>query len=67
MPLKSGSSQKAISANISELMKKPGKTRSKGVKTLSKRLGISSKEAQRRQAVAIALSTAGVPQSKTKK
>lgn len=67
MPLKRGSSQKTISANISELMTKPGKTRSKGVKTLSKRLGISSKEAQRRQAVAIALNTAGVPQPKTKK
>lgn len=67
MPLKSGSSQKAISANIKELMKKPGKTRSKGVKTLSKRLGITSKEAQQRQAVAIALSTAGIPQRKTKK
>ncbi len=67
MPLKSGSSQKTISANIKELMKKPGKTRSKGVKTLSKRLGITSKEAQQRQAVAIALSTAGIPQRKTKK
>jgi hypothetical protein len=48
-------------------MNKPGKTRSKGVKTLSKKLGISAKEAQRRQAVAIALSTAGVPKNKTKK
>lgn len=48
-------------------MDKPGKTRSKGVKTLSKRLGITYKEAQRRQAVAIALNTAGVPRSKTKK
>lgn len=67
MPLKSGRSQKTISANIRELMDKPGKTRSKGVKTLSKRLGITYKEAQRRQAVAIALNTAGVPRSKTKK
>ncbi len=67
MPLKSGTSQKIISTNIKELMKKPGKTRSKGVKTLSKRLGITSKEAQQRQAVAIALSTAGIPQRKTKK
>jgi hypothetical protein len=65
--LKSGKSQKTISANISELMNKPGKTRNKGIKTLSKRLGVSPKEAQRRQAVAIALNTAGVPQSKTKK
>jgi hypothetical protein len=67
MPLKRGSSQKTISANISELMNKPGKTRSKGVKTLAKKLGVSAKEAQRRQAVAIALSTAGVPKNKTKK
>lgn len=67
MPLKSGRSQKTISANISELMKKPGKIRSKGVKTLSKRLGISKEAAQQRQAVAIALSTAGVPKNKTKK
>jgi hypothetical protein len=67
MPLKSGSSQKTISANIKELMDKPGKTRSKGVKTLSKRLGISPKAAQQRQAVAIALSTAGIPQRKPKK
>jgi hypothetical protein len=48
-------------------MDKPGKSRSKSVKTLSKRLGISNKEAQQRQAVAIALSTAGVPKTKTKK
>ena len=67
MPLKSGKSQKTISGNIKELMDKPGKTRSKGIKTLSKRLGISAKEAQQRQAIAIALSTAGVPKTKTKK
>jgi len=56
MPLKSGKSQKAISTNIRELMKKPGKTRSKGIKTLAKSQGISAKEAQRKQAIAIALS-----------
>lgn len=67
MPLKSGRSQKTISSNIRELMDKPGKTRAKGVRTLSKRLGVSTKEAQQRQAVAIALSTAGVPKPKTKK
>lgn len=67
MPLKVGRSQKTISANIRELMDKPGKTRAKGVRTLSKRLGVSTKEAQQRQAVAIALSTAGVPKPKTKK
>jgi hypothetical protein len=59
MPLKKGKSQKTISSNISELMKKPGKTRSKGIKTLAKSQGITKKEAQRKQAVAIALSSAG--------
>lgn len=58
MPLKSGKSQKTISANISELMKKPSKPRAKAIKTLSKRLGISKEQAKRRQAVAIALSSA---------
>lgn len=67
MPLKSGRSQKTITANIHELMNKPGKTRGKGIKTLSKRLGVSDKEAQRRQAVAIALSKANKPINKTKK
>jgi hypothetical protein len=63
MPLKKGKSQKAISANIHELMTKPGKTRSKAIKTLAKSQNLTKKEAQRKQAVAIALSTAG----KTKK
>jgi hypothetical protein len=63
MPLKQGKSQKDISANIHELMTKPGKTRSKAIKTLAKSQGITKKEAQRKQAIAIALSTAG----KTKK
>lgn len=67
MPLKRGTSQKTISANIKELMKKPGKTRTKGVLTSAKRLGISAKEAQRRQAVAIALNKAGKSKSKKKK
>jgi hypothetical protein len=67
MPLKSGRSQQTISTNISELMSKPSKTRAKGVRTLAKRLGVSTKEAQQRQSVAIALSTAGVPKPKTKK
>jgi hypothetical protein len=48
-------------------MDKPSKTRAKGVRTLAKRLGVSIKEAQQRQSVAIALSTAGVPKPKTKK
>lgn len=64
MPLKSGKSQKAISANIHELMKKPGKARSKGIKTLAKSQGISAKEAQRKQAIAIALSKAGKKRKK---
>lgn len=59
MPIKKGSSQKTISANIHELMNKPGKTRSKAIKSLAKSQGITKKEAQRKQAVAIALSTAG--------
>jgi hypothetical protein len=67
MPLKRGKSQKTISQNIKELMKKPSKARAKGVRTLAKRMGITEKEAQRRQAVAIALSSAGKPLSKRKK
>jgi hypothetical protein len=63
MPLKQGKSQKDISANIHELMNKPGKTRSKAIKTVAKSKDITKKEAQRKQAIAIALSTAG----KTKK
>jgi hypothetical protein len=59
MPLKQGKSQKTISANIHELMTKPGKTRSKAIKSLAKSQGITKKEAQRKQAIAIALSTAG--------
>lgn len=59
MPLKKGKSQKTISSNISELMKKPGKTRSKAIKSIAKSQGINKKEAQRKQAVAIALSSAG--------
>jgi len=59
MPLKRGKSQKTISTNIKELMKKPSKARAKGVRTLAKRMGTTQKEAQRRQAVAIALRAAG--------
>ena len=43
-------------------MKKPGKTRSKAISTLAKNQGITRKQAKQKQAVAIALSTAGVPQ-----
>jgi len=64
MPLKRGKSQKTISTNIKELMKKPSKARAKGVRTLAKRMGISREEAQRRQAVAIALSSAGKKRKK---
>jgi hypothetical protein len=67
MPLKQGKSQKTISANIHELMNKPGKTRAKAVKTIAKSSGITTKEAQRRQAVAIALSTANAASNKAKK
>ena len=65
MPLKRGKSQKTISTNIKELMKKPSKARAKGVRTLAKRTRYySRKEAQRRQAVAIALSSAGKKRKK---
>ena len=64
MPLKRGKSQKTISSNIKELMKKPSKARAKGVNTLAKKQGITRKEAQRRQAVAIALSAAGKKRKK---
>ena len=40
MPLKKGKSQKTISKNIKELMKKPSKARSKGISTLAKKQGI---------------------------
>jgi hypothetical protein len=61
MPLKSGSSQKTISANIKELMKKPGKIRAKGIKSLASSSGLDREEAQRKQAIAIALSKAKKP------
>ena len=48
-------------------MNAPGKTRAKAVKTLAEKSGITTKEAQRRQAVAIALSTAKTPLKKPKK
>mgnify|MGYP000518713996 FL=1 len=67
MPLKRGKSQKTVSTNIKELMKKPSKARAKGVRTLAKRMGITPKEAQRRQAVAIALRAAGKPLGKKNK
>lgn len=67
MPLQKGKTQKAITANIKELMKKPSKARSKAIKTLSTRLGITTEEAKQRQSVAIALSTAGKAIRKNKK
>jgi hypothetical protein len=67
MPLKRGKSQKTISGNIHELMNTPGKTRAKAVSTLAQKSGTTTKEAQRRQAVAIALSTATAPPKKLNK
>jgi|TARA_R100001369_G_scaffold14908_1_gene29631 hypothetical protein len=64
MPLKRGKSSKTISKNVKELMKKPSKARSKGVSTLAKKLGVTKKEAQKRQAVAIALNAAGKTRKK---
>jgi hypothetical protein len=60
MPLKRGSSQKTISANIRELVKdKPGKARKKAISTIVSKQGITKKEAERKQAIAIALTAAG--------
>jgi len=64
MPLKKGRCKKTISKNISGLMKKPPKARSKGGNNLAKKLGVTKKEAQRRQAVAIALNAAGKSRKK---
>lgn len=60
MPLKKGYSNKTISANIKELVKdSPGKTRKKAIASIAKRRGISKKQAEHKQAIAIALSKAG--------
>ena len=59
MPIKKGKSQKTISSNIKELMTSPGKTRSKAIATIASKNNITEKEAQRKQAIAISLSSAG--------
>ena len=60
MPLKKGTSQKTISANISELNKaKSSKSRHKAINTLDSKKGISKKKAKQRLSVAIALQKAG--------
>lgn len=65
MPLKKGRSKAVISKNISELTRsKAGKTRAKGIATLSKKRGISKKKAQQKQAIAIAMSKAGKAKKK---
>ena len=57
MPLKKGSSKKTVSSNISELMHgKPGAARSKAIKTIAKKKGVSEAKAKQQQAVAISLS-----------
>jgi len=54
MPLKSGKG--SFSYNVSELMHKPkSKAREKAINTLARKRGISKKEAQRKQAIAIAV------------
>lgn len=60
MPLKKGTSQKTISANISELNKaKTSKSRQKAINTLASKKGISKKKAKQRLSIAIALQKAG--------
>lgn len=48
-------------------MNTPGKTRAKAVSTLAQKSGTTTKEAQRRQAIAIALSTAKASPKNSKK
>ena len=57
MPLKKGKSQKIISVNIKELTIKRsvGKSRKKAISKIAKKRGVSKAQAQRLQAVAIAL------------
>jgi hypothetical protein len=51
--------KKNVSKNISELVRtKPSSARAKGIKTLAKRKGISTKKAKQLQSVAIAMSKA---------
>jgi hypothetical protein len=58
--LRKGSSQKTISKNIRELLKdKPSKTRKKAIATIAGKQGITKSEAESKQAIAIALSSAG--------
>ncbi len=58
MPLKKGSSSRTVNSNISELMNKPSKKRKKAIDTIANKYNISKKQAQQKQAVAIAISTA---------
>lgn len=60
-----GKGKKVISKNIQELMTgKPGKTRAKAIKSISKAQGISKKKAMLKQAVAIAYAKAGKSKKK---
>lgn len=57
MPLKKGTG--SVKYNVKELVTtKPSKSRSKGIRTLAKKRGISLKEAKMKQALAIAYSQA---------
>lgn len=65
MPLLKGKSKAVISKNIKELTSsKPGKTRAKAIATLSKKTGMTPKQAQAKMAVAIAYSKAGKSRKK---
>ena len=58
MHLKKVKSNKVIRGNIKKLMKKSGSSRKKAVNTIAKKQGITTEQAQQKQAVAIALSKA---------
>ena len=60
MPLKKGTSQRTISANISELNKSNAtKGRQKAINTLAAKKGISKKKAKQTLSIAIGLNKAG--------
>lgn len=68
MPIKKGKSKKVISQNIDELMiGQMGSARSKAVRTMMKKYGMTAVEARKKMAIAIAYSKAGKSKKKKKK